>query len=523
MIPAVWRAPVACGMGLLFAAMLLPVVSRLAVQLGAVDQPGGRHRHQVPVPRLGGVAVILAVALTCELVALATAGSAGTPAPVSNPHVRSLVVGGMLVFAVGLLDDLRGVPPLMKLLVQFLAAVLVVQNGRVAEALVFVKGMPALTVGPFTSALVVLWIVGVTNAFNLIDGLDGLAGACALVAISTLAVAGRYLGEPTTFVLTAALAGALVPFLRRNWHPAKVFLGDSGSMTIGFLVAVRSLTSATDARGQLHVLVPLAAVAYPVLDTLVAIARRWLRGHSFSRADDRHIHHQLVTIGLSVPRAVGLLVALGMGLGGAALAISFAPPQLTVALIVSTGLLTAALGIYGIWRLGYNEFVALGKAVYSGLARTRWVVRERIRVGDIARAIKGAQTEFEVHSCVQRLVDREHVRRAELVDASANPLGIHLAHDAPDDVWGGWFRFDCPVRAGRTGRMFQLRVWATSKALEHHTIQRLQPILCPELELWFDRHEREVPVLVALGDRVVRREQVSHADGARAYAPEVGG
>jgi UDP-GlcNAc:undecaprenyl-phosphate GlcNAc-1-phosphate transferase len=102
-------------MGLLFAAMLLPVVSRLAVQLGAVDQPGGRHRHQVPVPRLGGVAVILAVALTCELVALATAGSAGTPAPVSNPHVRSLVVGGMLVFAVGLLDDLRGVPPLMKL------------------------------------------------------------------------------------------------------------------------------------------------------------------------------------------------------------------------------------------------------------------------------------------------------------------------------------------------------------------------------------------------------------------------
>ncbi|MBS1834777.1 MAG: undecaprenyl/decaprenyl-phosphate alpha-N-acetylglucosaminyl 1-phosphate transferase [Acidobacteria bacterium] len=474
------------------------------------------------MPRLGGVAVILAVALTCELVAFATAASGAAPAPVSNPHVRSLLIGGMLVFAVGLVDDLRGVPPLMKLLVQVLAAALVVQNGRVAEALVFVKGMPALTVGPITSAVVVLWIVGVTNAFNLIDGLDGLAGACALVAISTLAVAGRYLGEPTTFVLTAALAGALVPFLRRNWHPAKVFLGDSGSMTIGFLLAVRSLTSATDARGQLHVLVPIAALAYPLLDTLVAIARRWLRGHSFSRADDRHIHHQLVTIGLSVPRAVGLLVALGMGLGGAALAISFAPPQLTVALIVSTGLLSAALGLYGIWRLGYNEFVALGKAVYSGLARTRWVVRERIRVSDIARAVKEAQTEFEVHGCVNRLVDREHVWRAELVEPSANPQEIFTAHEAPADVWGAWFRFDCPIRGRRTGRVLHLRVWATSTAFAHHTIQRLQAILCPELELWFDRHEREVPVPVALEDRVVQREQLPNADGARLYAPEVG-
>ncbi len=361
-----------------------------------------------------------------------------------------------------------------------------------ADTIILAKGSAPLPLGPAAPLLATLWIVGVTNAFNLIDGLDGLAVVCAIVAIGTMAMSGVYLGEPSRFIFISGLLGALLAFLRYNWHPARVFLGDAGSMTLGFLLATRSLPSATDSQGHLHVLVPLAALSYPMLDTAVAIARRWLRGHSFSKADGRHIHHQLVTIGMSVPRAVSVLGSVALVVAGAGLAVSFAPPQLTLLIVLCSLLAATLLLLYAVWKLGYTEFIALGKSVYSGLARSRRVVRERIRMVDIAARIKSVATEAELHVCIQSLVDHEHIRKADLVDpASGRPDAVSDAVDVPD--YPSTIRFECPVRRAHRAQLLQLRVWTTQTGLAHHSIQRLEAIIAPEIERWYDRVDRNTP------------------------------
>jgi UDP-GlcNAc:undecaprenyl-phosphate GlcNAc-1-phosphate transferase len=473
----------------LMCALLLPQAARLAVRLGAVDQPGGRRLHRAPVPRLGGVAVVAATAVTCLLGAL----FGGLPEGFfQNPQNVALLAGAALVFAVGLVDDVRGASPQLKLVVQVVAALLVVGAGGLAERVALVRGVPALPLDGLMPLLLLLWIVGVTNAFNLIDGLDGLAAVCAVVALATMVVSGGVLDQATTFVFVAALLGALLAFLRRNWHPATMFLGDAGSMTLGFVLAVRAISSASGQDGTLHALVPLAALAYPVLDTATAILRRWLRGHSFSRADGRHIHHQMVTIGMSVPRAVRVLGAVGVAVSLGGLTVSFAPPAYTVAAAVTASLAASVAALYGIWRLEYSEFIALGKAIYSGLARSRRVVRERIRMADLARQVKRAASEPVLRECLRELVDFEHVRRAELVDPvelAAQPRGTGGAPPSHEETT---IRLECPVRRTATGRVLRLRVWVTSHGVAHHTIQRVQHILCPELERWFERHDARV-------------------------------
>ena len=171
----------------------------------------------------------------------------------------------------------------------------------------------------------------------------------------------------------------------------------------------RSVSSATDVSGHTYALVPLVALAYPLLDTFVAIARRWLRAHPFSRADGRHIHHQLLVVGLSVRQAVWLLGALSAMVALLGLSIAFAPPQFTLALALGAVVLMAALLLYGIWWLGYREFAALGKSMYFGVLKARRVVRERIRAVDVAQRIKTASTEAELRDCLREQIGRAHV------------------------------------------------------------------------------------------------------------------
>jgi UDP-GlcNAc:undecaprenyl-phosphate GlcNAc-1-phosphate transferase len=494
------RAPIAFAVSLIVGIIGIPLISRLAVTVGAVDRPGGRRGHLSDVPRLGGVAVVAAAALASLVVALV---SGVRPNQFATTQVQAMLGGALLVFLIGLADDIKGVPPRGKLIVQLIAALVVVQTGGMPESIILAKGGAPIYLGAIAPMLSVLWIVGVTNAFNLIDGLDGLAVICAIVAVGTMALSGVYLGEPSRFIFVAALLGGLLAFLRHNWHPAKVFLGDAGSMTIGFLLATRSISSATDGQGHLHVLVPIAALSYPVLDTFVAIARRWLRGHSFSKADGRHIHHQLVTIGLSVPRAVSVLGTVAFVVAGTGLAVSFAPPHLTLSIVISA-IVAANFGLlYAIWRLGYTEFIALGKSVYSGLVSSRRVVRERIRIIDIAREIKHAKSEAEVHDLVRTLVDFEHIRKAELVesttsrtDVAADVVGVL---DYPSTI-----RFECPVHRAATGQVLQLRVWSTSAGVAHHSIQRLESIIAPELERWYLRHDEQVVRQPGVEDPSVR-------------------
>lgn len=484
--PRVWQASLAFAVSALFATLLLPLASRLAFATGAVDKPGGRRLHKAPVPRLGGVAVVSATLLACALGGVG-AWVLGEPTDLlTAPHTRATVLGAVMIFALGLMDDLRGVSPRIKLLVQAVAAVLVVRSGIEVNGIVFARGLPVVNVHALAPYIAVCWIVVITNAVNLVDGIDGLASVCAIVALATMVVSGLLLHQPSAFLFVAAMLGALVAFVRKNWHPASIFLGDSGSMTIGFLLGVRAIPSATDSSGIIYALVPLAAFCYPLADTLVSVARRWLRGHSFSRADGRHIHHQLVAIGIPVSGAAGLLSLLAAGLSAAALLVSFAPPRMTVALAVGSCLLVSALALYGILRLEYSEFIAFGRAVYSAVTRGHRIVRERIRISDLCERIEDAVDEATVHRLVHELADEHHVRHAAIVDLdelanSRRTRGASAIEREPV------VRFECPVR--RQGRSMQLRVRVTQAGIENHTLQRIEHMFCAELERWYRRFD----------------------------------
>ncbi len=174
----------AAAVGAAITSVFVPLAARVALALGAVDQPGGRRKHLLPIPRLGGVAVVLATGATCLLLALA----AQRPfTPFRTAHNQAMMAGALLVFAIGCIDDLNRASPRLKLVVQIVAASLVVQAGG---SFVLAKGLPVMHVGGLAPVLAVVWIIGVTHAFNLIDGLDGLASLCAMVALATMVASG---------------------------------------------------------------------------------------------------------------------------------------------------------------------------------------------------------------------------------------------------------------------------------------------------------------------------------------------
>src|SRR5690606_31725229 len=188
------------------------------------------------------------------------------------------LLGGGMLFGVGLLDDLRDLRPAWKLVAQVLAAVIVFSGGFRIDGLIFLPGEPLQLGDTVAFVLTVFWVVGVTNAFNLIDGLDGLATGIALVALGTTVFAAVALGNLDAVFGSVALIGALVAFLRYNFSPARIFLGDSGSMFVGFMLAVLSMQGARVGDSGMLLAVPIFALALPILDTSLAIVRRWLRG-----------------------------------------------------------------------------------------------------------------------------------------------------------------------------------------------------------------------------------------------------
>ncbi len=280
--------------------LAVPLVARMAMAVRALDYPGGRKLQEAATPRLGGIAIAAGVAFAAAGVALAK--WVQLSAAIHRSELIALAMAAALVFFVGFVDDLIGVSAWHKFAVEVLAALLLVHVGWQFHAL-SLPGSGAIALGPFGPLLTVLWIVGVTNAVNLLDGLDGLAaGVVAIIAASLLAYA-LLLGNLGTVILMAAITGACLGFLRHNWAPAKIFMGDSGSLTLGFLLAAMSVHSALKAPAAIAILVPLLALGVPVIDTLLVMVVRFLsRSHGalgerllgMFRADRNHIHHLLL-------------------------------------------------------------------------------------------------------------------------------------------------------------------------------------------------------------------------------------
>jgi UDP-GlcNAc:undecaprenyl-phosphate/decaprenyl-phosphate GlcNAc-1-phosphate transferase len=315
-----------------------------------------RHLHSSPLPRLGGVAIFLSFAACMAVAAFWSARHRGPQSPFFLRTMVTILVPAALVFLLGVYDDLRGVGPYFKFSVQGIAATMLFMGGlRIVNIPVLFgdRSLPWYVGLPFT----VLWVLAITNAFNLIDGLDGLAAGSALFSTLVAFVVALLSGQSLVTFMTIALAGAILGFLRFNFNPATIFLGDSGSLFIGFVLSALALAGAQKAPTIVAVAIPVVSFGLPILETALSIMRRLISGRPVFTADREHIHHKLLQHGMTHRQVVILLY--GVSAVFALLSLFLLWPTGS-----SLGLVLAVLGI-GIWigvqHLGYLEFGELAR------------------------------------------------------------------------------------------------------------------------------------------------------------------
>jgi UDP-GlcNAc:undecaprenyl-phosphate GlcNAc-1-phosphate transferase len=313
-----WLYAGAGALAFLLAYLLTPLVRFLAVRAGAVDRPDRRKMHIRLVARWGGLALFLSFFLTLLILYLASGRFQRLLAFKDGWlgwELIGLFCGSSLILAMGLWDDLKPIPPKIKLVVQFAAAAVLIGFGiRITGFAMPFTGDPVTLAGWVGIGLTLIWVVSLLNAINFIDGLDGLAaGVSAICAVSFLAVSLLLKGGGSvatmghltfTAILAAALAGACFGFLRYNFHPAWIFMGDSGSLFLGYALAAIALMGAFKTTATLSVLVPLFVLALPILDAFWVILHRLFRGLPMSKPDKSHIHHRLMAKGIDHPRTV---------------------------------------------------------------------------------------------------------------------------------------------------------------------------------------------------------------------------
>jgi len=292
---------------------MVPFATKIAFAVRAVDYPGGRKFHGGAVPRLGGVAIGIGLAFGAGAVALMRWSAWG--GRVSRIELAALLIATAMVFTVGLVDDIVGVSVAKKFLVEFAAAVLIVYAGWWFSVL-GVPGGGEIGLGVMGGVVTVLWIVGVANAINLFDGLDGLAGGVVAIVAGSMLAYSLIQGSVLTSVLMGAVLGACLGFLPHNRMPAKIFMGDAGALTLGFLLGAMGVHGSLKSSAAVAILIPVLALGIPVMDTLVVMTVRFLerpKGHAVERllrifrADRNHVHHLMQRHGASRPTVVRML------------------------------------------------------------------------------------------------------------------------------------------------------------------------------------------------------------------------
>lgn len=431
--------------GLVVAYLFTPLVRRGAIRLGAVDRPDARRPHLVPTPRGGGIAVIMGVHAAC-LVALAFPW----PQLAGGLDLRWWVnfsLASLVLLVVGLFDDLRGLAPLLKLAGQTLSAVVVALSGLRFGSLL---GFPLPPWLDF--ALVVFWILAAINAFNLIDGLDGLAAGLAL--ISAAGICGIFILQqlPGNVLIMLGLMGACLGFLRYNFHPASIFLGDTGSMFLGLILGTVSLQTYTKSTFLLAITIPMLVLGVPLYDEMLAVWRRsvrkWLsdnqpRGErkrkGIMQPDLDHLHHRLIKAGLSTGRVTLSLYLINTGLVAAGLLIvmfqSHASGIFLVAFLAAVYVLMRHLAVIEMRDTGQAILNGLRRPTHANFKAFSYVAWDMIwMTGSVAFVM----AVFEDHS--------------------------------PDDFWHAWF-LDLPVWVTPTfsflaaSRVY-VTVWTRSRGLD---------------------------------------------------------
>ena len=292
---------------LLISLVSTPVVKNLAAKVGAVDVPkDNRRMHDHPIPRMGGLAIFFGFVLSVLIFAELT------------PQLRGMLLGASMIVVLGIFDDIYALKALPKLFVQIAAALVAVCSGNVIEALsnpnIF-SSDPYWELGILKIPFTVLWIVAITNAVNLIDGLDGLACGVSTISSMTLLVISLVVADGPAAVLMAALAGGCIGFLPYNLNPAKIFMGDTGATFLGYVLAVVSIQGLFKFYTIISFAVPFLMLGLPIFDTCFAFIRRIAHGQSPMHADRSHVHHRLIDMGFSQKQAVAVLYIISAILG----------------------------------------------------------------------------------------------------------------------------------------------------------------------------------------------------------------
>lgn len=286
---------------------MTPYVKSFAEKVGAIDVPRDARRiHDHPIPRMGGLAIFMGFVMSV-IVFISF-----------DTQVLGLLLGALIIAAMGAVDDIVGLRPLIKLAVQILAALVAIRCGIYFNVITNPNLMSyndTINMGLLSLPLTVIWIVGCTNAFNLIDGLDGLAVGVSAISSFTLLVVSLLVSGPNISFLLAALCGACIGFMPYNMNPAKIFMGDVGSQFLGFVLACVSVMGIFKLTAVITVLIPVMAMMLPLADTTFAFVRRILHGQSPFHADRGHFHHRLLAMGLSQKQAVAVLYGFSAVMG----------------------------------------------------------------------------------------------------------------------------------------------------------------------------------------------------------------
>jgi len=343
-----------CG-ALATALLLTPMIAEWARKKGICDHPSSRRIHAQCMPRAGGIALLLSFLVAYLIVYPMAKG--GDFSSLLQKDQLFFLLGACLIFLLGLADDISSIPPVFKLLGQIMVGLLVWTGGiRVDLLSVTLHKGVVLPVG-LSFCITIFWVVLLINAINLIDGLDGLAaGICLFVSLTLLTLCLSSV-NPMVPVGLSALAGACLGFLRYNFNPAMIFMGDSGSYLLGYLLAVLTIQGAMKSQATVALLIPIIALGVPLLDTLLAPIRRFVLGKKMFTADQGHIHHLLLRLGYSQRRVVVIIYGITVLLGLTCLAFVFVKDQRAAFILILPGILCFLV----IKKLGYLEYIAADK------------------------------------------------------------------------------------------------------------------------------------------------------------------
>ena len=417
-------------LGAILTCVLTPLVRYLALLKGFVDCPQrARKVHQQATPRLGGAAVLLSflvvIAIACSAVPKLQDLLLGT-----NPVIGSIILGSLGIFVIGFLDDLARLSPRTKLLGEFVVAGIVVWGADLSFTTVEFLGFGSIGFPKwFGFGLACLWIVGMANAINLIDGLDGLASGITLVGLFAVSVVGYLAGISSVTWMSALLIGCLLGFLVYNSRPASIFLGDCGSLTLGYLAGCLALLVSFREGAVLDGIFPILAFAVPILDCVFAIFRRTMRGRSPFSPDMEHFHHRLMAKGLSHGKAVLAMWSISFSCALVAIAAAFGKGDQLFAVFVFFGLGGFILLRY----LGYFRFEFFGEGLST-------LMQDRKSVKSIEQSIKEAEQLVaqsssldHLEKCLGKVAESMQFQEAKInFYQNSSRLGVKLGEKNPE-------------------------------------------------------------------------------------------